>query len=83
MSELIGNRTHLCPRCRADLTESLRTHLYTCVALPEEIRRAARAVRDAAVRLVKESGQLRDRADVLMRVAEATLARLRETMKRA
>src|SRR5436190_23490467 len=42
MSDLIGNHTHLCPRCSADLTGSLRAHLYTCVSLPEELRRAAR-----------------------------------------
>jgi hypothetical protein len=81
-SDLLGNRTYLCPRCRTDLTESLRAHLYACVTLPQEIRRAARAVRDAAQRLVKQSGQLHDRADVLMVEAEAAVAALRETIRR-
>ena len=81
MSEFLGNRTHLCPRCRADLTESLRAHLYTCLTLPEEVRRAAREVRDASQRLIKESGQLQDCADVLMREAEAAVAALRATMR--
>ena len=81
VSEFLGNRTHLCPRCRADLTESLRAHLYTCLTLPEEVRRAAREVRDASQRLIKESGQLQDLADVLMREAEAAVAALRATMR--
>jgi hypothetical protein len=82
MSDFLGDRTNLCPRCRADLTESLRGHLYACVTLPQEIGRATRAVRDAAQRLVKQSEQQHDRADVLMREAEAAVAALRETMRR-
>lgn len=79
-SDLLGNRTHLCPRCRADLTEQLREHLYNCLMLPGEVRRKAREARAAARRLVKES-QSSD-ADMLMRVAEAAIAALRETMRR-
>jgi hypothetical protein len=50
--------------------------------LPEEVRRRAREVRDAAHKLVKQSAESRDRADVLMREAEAAIAALRETMSR-
>jgi len=50
--------------------------------LPGEVRQRAQEARDAARRLVKESGQLRDRADVLMRESEAAIAALRETMQR-
>lgn len=81
-ADLLGHRTYLCPRCRADLTESLRGHLYACAMLPGEVRQRAQEARDAARRLVKESGQLRDRADVLMRESEAAIAALRETMQR-
>src|SRR5262249_34608513 len=81
-SDLRGHRTHLCPRCRADLTESLRGHLYACAMLPEEVRRRAQEVRDVARRLVKQSHQLSDRADVLAREAEVATAALRETMQR-
>jgi galactokinase len=46
--------------------------------LPAEIRRRAQEVREAAQHLVKESQQLRDTSDVLIRDAEAALfARLR------
>ena len=82
-SDLLGHRTHLCPRCRADLTEGLRGHLYACTMLPEEVRRRAQEARDAARRLVKQSRQLSDCADVLMREAEAAVDALRETMRRA
>jgi len=82
-ADLVGTRTHLCPRCRMDLTERLREHLYGCALLPGEVRRSAREARAAARRLVKQSHELSDRADVLMREAEAAIAALRETMKRA
>jgi len=78
----IHHRTHLCPSCREDLTESIRAHLDTCAMLPEEVRRRARAVREAAERLIKRSNELADRADVLMREAEATIAALRDTRRR-
>ena len=81
-SDLLSRRTHLCPRCRADLTESLRGHLSACAMLPEDVRRRAQEVRDAARRLVKQSQQLSDCADVLIREAEVAIAALRETMQR-
>ena len=80
--DLIGHRSFVCPRCRVDLTERLREHLYGCTMLPGEVRRRAREARAAAQRLVKNSHQLSDRADVLMREAEAAIAALRETMRR-
>jgi hypothetical protein len=83
LTDYLSGRTHLCPGCRADLTESIRAHLYSCAMLPEEVRRRARAVREAARRLVKQSHQLMDRADVLTREAEATIATLRGTWRRS
>jgi len=61
----------------------MRTHLHTCAIVPHAVRQRAQAVRHAAQILVKESGGLRDQADVLMRVAEAASASLRETMAKA
>jgi hypothetical protein len=82
-----GGRTNLCPRCRRDLTEAVRAHLFRCAMLPSEVRRRAQEVREAARHLVKESQQLRDRADVLIREAEAALFErqraLREAMTRS
>jgi len=85
-SDLLGGRTNMCPRCRCDLTEQVRAHLFGCVMLPSEVRLRARAVREAAQHLVKESQQLRDASDVLIREAEALLFErlrsLREVMAR-
>jgi hypothetical protein len=85
-ADAFGSRTNLCPRCRRDLTQSARAHLYSCAMLPAEIRRRAQEVREAAQNLVKESQQLRDRSDVLIREAEALLFErlraLREVMPR-
>jgi len=78
-ADLVGHRTNLCPHCRADLTETMRGHLYSCAMLPEEVRRRAREARDAAGKLIK---QTRQTADGLMREAEVALAALRETMRR-
>src|SRR5215475_6094893 len=66
-----GSRTNMCPRCHQDLTEAIRAHVFRCPMLPSEVQLRARAVREAAQRLVKESQQLRDNADVLIREAEA------------
>ena len=82
-ADLFGHGTNLCPSCRADLTESLRGHIYSCAMLPEEVRRRAREARDAAAKLRKQAHQAADRADGLMREAEAAIAALRETMRRA
>ncbi len=81
-SDLMGNRTHLCPGCRADLSEAVRAHLYSCAMLPSEVQLRAREVREAARKLIKESQELSNCADVLMREAEAAIAALRETMTR-
>ena len=72
--DLLGKRTNLCPRCRVELTETVRTHLYACALLPSEVRLRAREVREAAQKLVKQSLEIGARADVLMREAEAAIA---------
>jgi len=64
------------------LTASVREHLYQCALLPEDVRRVARKARDTARILVKESRELKDNADVLMREAEAAVAALRETVRK-
>jgi hypothetical protein len=77
-ADLLGHRERLCPRCRADLTESVRGHVFSCAMLPAEVRQRAREARDAGRRLVES----RDHADVLMREAEAAVVALRATLQR-
>ena len=77
-----GVRLHACPWCHTDLTDTIRAHLYGCAMLPAEVRRRAQEARDAARHLVKQSQQLRDNADVLIREAEAALHALRATLRR-
>ena len=81
--DVLGGRTNLCPRCRKDLTASVRSHLFGCAMLPSEIRLRAQAVREAAQRLVKRSQQARDRADVLVREAEAALFERQRALREA
>ena len=78
-----GIRTNLCPRCRKDLTENIRGHLYGCAMLPSEVRLRAQAVRGAAQHLVKQSQQARDRSDVLIREAEALLFERQRALREA
>ena len=78
----VGIRSHACPCCRADLTDSIRAHLYSCARLPAEVRRRAAVARDAARSLVKRSRELDDAADVAMREAETALYELRLTVRR-
>jgi len=79
-SDLVNNRVHLCPKCRADLTESVRAHLYSCAMLPEELRQRLHVAREAVGQLIKRSAF--DPADVLKREAEAAILALRESMRR-
>ena len=82
-ADLVGGTTNLCPRCRKDLTESVRGHLFGCAMLPADIRIGAQEVREAAQRLVKESHQLRDKADVLIREAETHLVERQRALRTA
>jgi hypothetical protein len=82
-SVLVGSAVHVCPRCGADLTDSVRAHLYTCAAPPSAVILRAREVRQAARKLVKRGMQLVERADVLTREAEAAISALRASTKRS
>jgi hypothetical protein len=79
----LDSRTNMCPRCRKDLTENIRTHLYGCAMLPSELRLRAQAVRDAAQHLVKQSQELVDNADTLIRDAEAALFGAQQALQAA
>jgi hypothetical protein len=78
-----GSRTNMCLRCRRDLTEAVRAHLFRCALLPADVRLLARAVREAAQCLVKESQELRDRSDVLIRESETTLFKRQRALRQA
>src|SRR5262245_61829384 len=82
-ADLFDGRTNLCPRCRADLTENVRGHLFPCVTLPSEIRQRTQDVRDAAQRLIKQSRQTIERSDVLIREAEAHLQERQQALRAA
>src|SRR5262249_3459495 len=75
-----GNRTNLCPRCRTDLTENVRAHLFGCVLLPSDLRQRTQEVRDAAQILIKRSQQLSDQSHVLIREAEVHLAERQQAL---
>src|SRR5262249_3483577 len=79
----LGGRTNLCPRCRRDLTETVRTHLFGCVMLPSEIQQRTKDVREAAQILIKRSQQAIDRTDVLIREAEAHLLERQQALRAA
>jgi hypothetical protein len=79
----LGGRTNLCPRCRTDLTASVRTHLFACAIPPEEIRLRTQEVRDAAQMLVKRSQELVNRSDALIREAEARLFERQQALREA
>jgi len=78
-----GSRTNMCPRCRQDLTEAVRSHLFRCAMLPSEVRSRALALRAAAQHLVKQSQQTRDTSDALIREAEAALFEMQRALRAA
>jgi len=57
--------------------------VYGCGIVPDEVRQKAQALREVAQRLVKESRQLRDSADVLIREAEAAVEENRRALWQA
>ncbi len=59
------------PALAASLIGSVRVHLYGCAMLLAVVRRRAREAREVAQRLVKQTQELADHADVLMRELES------------
>ena len=82
-ADAITGRTNMCPRCRKDLTDRLRTHLYGCAMAPAEVRHRAQEVRESAQLLVKHAHELRDTSDVLIRQAEAGLFERQQALRAA
>ena len=78
-SDFYSIHGYRCSQCRTDLTERIRSHLAVCEALPEQLRRRVQVARETGQRLLKQSHQLVDRRDLLMREIEAIRAALRET----
>lgn len=81
-NDLFDQRTHLCPRCRTDLTVNIREHLFSCELVPAEVRWRAEDARDAARRLIRQRYELSSQADALQHEAESAIGALREAMKR-
>src|SRR5262249_6675977 len=73
----------MCPRCHQDLTEAIRAHRFRCSMRPPRCNSERGPWREAAHRLVKESQELRDKADVLIREAEAALFEARKALHAA
>jgi hypothetical protein len=83
-TDSFGVRSHMCPSCHTDLTDSIRAHLYGCAMLPVEVRRRAQAAREAVRSLVKQSAQQHVRSIAqLVAEAEAALDELRDTIRQA
>ena len=90
-TDLSGNHTHLCPRCRADLTDSIRAHPYACAMLPEPVRIKTQALREFTQKVIEQSQKPADHAGqailvadhALIREAKTALASLRDAMRRA
>ena len=79
----LRDQTNLCPRCRKDLTQNLRAHLFSCVALPSEIQHRTQEVRDAALILVKPSQQALDKSELRIREAQAHLFERQQALRAA
>lgn len=58
----------------------MRSHVYGCGILPDDVRLKAKALREVAARLVTQSQQLRDKADVLFRESEAVVEERRRAL---
>ena len=83
IAEPFSAGTYFCLHCRRDLTESVRAHLLACSTIPEQLRQRVRAAGETMQKLLKQSRQLADHADVLRREIEAARAELNATRVRA
>ena len=83
ISEPISVGKFFCVHCRRDLTESVRAHLLSCSKIPEQLRERVREAIESSQKLLKESRQLLDHADVLIREIEAARTELNATRERA
>ena len=81
-TDLFDHRTHLCPRCRTDLTVNIREHLFACSLVPTEVRWRAEDARDAARRLIRQRHELSSQAATLQQEVELAISALRDAMKR-
>ena len=74
-ADLFQGLSHLCPRCRIDLTEAAREHLLSCAAATAlAAQRAcadAQVIRETAADLRKEAQRLRDAAGAARAESEA------------
>jgi hypothetical protein len=71
-ADLILSRQNLCPQWGSDLTDGVHEHLRTCAkAAADSLRAQAADLRHDAQALEKWSREVRDRADVFCREAEA------------
>ena len=61
----------------------MRSHVYGCGILPDDVRQKAKALREVAARLVMQSQQLRDQADLVIREAEAAVEQNRRALWQA
>jgi hypothetical protein len=79
--DFLNNSTYLCPHCCEDRTDSVREHLYAC-AMPT-VRRKAQDTCEISRILVKQSRELCDAADVLVREVEAALGQIQKGKQRS
>jgi hypothetical protein len=73
-ADVFRGLSHLCPKCRADLSASAREHLASRTALrvqAREIRGRAQDARQVSVDFGKQSQQASDHADLLDAEAES------------
>jgi len=81
-ADLFGHHSHLCPRCRTDLTANLREHLFACALVPTEVRWKAEDARNATRRLIRQHRQLSQQVAVLMRDVDSAIGALRDAIHR-
>ena len=81
-ADLFGHHSHLCPRCRTDLTANLREHLFACAVVPTEVRWKAEDARNATRRLIRLQRQLSQQVAVLMRDVDSAIGALRDAIDR-
>jgi hypothetical protein len=83
LNDLFRGYSHLCPRCRRDLSGSIRQHLIACATATllasHDVVAEAKVLRERSTKIRKNAHRLRDAASVVTAEAQPSTFRGRHT----
>jgi len=86
LADLFRGYSHLCPKCRRDLSSSIRQHLVACATATllasQDVIADAKPVRGTSTKIRKDAQRLRDAVGVVTTEAPAVTSRERHAREK-